>query len=274
MTPSSRTSVGSNASASGASIRRTCARGSRSGRPSPRRSRRSTSSTHRARSGTHHCEGLSRKARPPAVQATPPRRRPRLPALAAVDDVRRDARAVADPEAHRDQAAVSRRLDAWARRVDRVPCGRLGRRRVHRELQRHGAGDLDARRQGRLAAEPAAEERVVARDLGRQARRAHDARTCLGPAALERQGALVEVRRLGDRVVADRPLRRRLLRCAQRAPLRARPPAAEVPLGARRELQDHVERGDHRRGAVHRRLLRPGARGAHARRADGSGRAA
>ena len=167
----------------------------------------------------------------------------------------------------RRRSACDRRsaidLVARHRLADRVPRGRLGGRRVRRQLPRHGrrrsrwttATSLWRRRT------PQREDGVVARGLGRPARRPRDGRasSASSPRANGR-AALALRRRLAGRVVADRARRRRLLRHLERPRLRARPAphalALDVPLG----LQDHLVRGDRRRHALHRRLLRPAAR--------------
>ena len=79
-------------------------------------------------------------------------------ARAPVADVRR--RRAPDAGARRDQpaAAVPGRLVARHRLADRVPGGRLRRRRLHRQLQRHGLRALDAQRQGALATTDARRE--------------------------------------------------------------------------------------------------------------------
>ena len=77
------------------------------------------------------------------------------------------------------------------------------------------------------------------------------------PEPRQRSSRVELERRLGDRVVADRRERDRLLRHRERRDVRARPAHApgEVAQVSRRE--DHLERRDRRRQALHRGLQRP-----------------
>ncbi len=116
-----------------------------------------------------------RAAAPLPAQA--PRRRPRLPREPPVADVRRDPRADAGAPGNPRQAALPRRLEPRPRHPDRVPGGRLGRRRVHREQPRHRAGDLDAERARALAPRhPPREDGRLARGRRRRPGRPRDGR--------------------------------------------------------------------------------------------------
>ena len=163
---------------------------------------------------------------------------------------------------HPRQAAVPRRLEPRPRLADRVPGGRLGRRRVHRQHPRHRAGALDAERDacsgardirhGKMAASPA----VVGDDLVVHGMdgvvRVLDRRTGRLRLAF-RVGSPIE----SSPIVRDRidyfgawngnvyalDLRTRKLRWVYRA-----------------GCEDHLERRDRRPDALHRRLRRPAAR--------------
>ena len=89
----------------------------------------------------------------------------RLPARSPVADVRRDRDTRADAVAHSPAAAVSNRLEPRARQPDRVPGGRRRRRRVHRQRTRDDSRDLDADREGAVAARHAARTRWRPRPL-------------------------------------------------------------------------------------------------------------
>ena len=83
---------------------------------------------------------------------------------------------------------------------------------------------VDARRHRDLAARHAArEDGVLARGLGRRARRARDGRPRLGAPPLRRPPPLALHRRLADRILAGRDRRRRRLRRLERDDHGARP---------------------------------------------------
>ena len=181
---------------------------------------------------------------------------------AAVDDVRRDAERDAGAAAIRDPAAVPRRLDARARRADRVPGSRLRRRRVHRERTRHGPRDLDARRARRSGAQT--------RRTGRWRRRPRSSAATLVVHGMDghvwvlhrSDGRLLLALHVGSPIESSPVVarRRRLLRRLERPSTRSTCRRTSVRWTALRRLQDHLVRGDRRRDALHRRLLRPRAR--------------
>ena len=138
-------------------------------------------------------------------------------------------------------AAVPGRLVARSRHADRVPGGRLGRRRVHRERPGDRARARYARWKRDLASRHAArEDGRVARGLARPGDRPRHGRPRLGAPPLRRQAALALHDRLADRVLAGRDRRRRRLRRMERHDHGARPAHASGALAQGRRLQGHV----------------------------------
>ena len=190
-------------------------------------------------------------------------------------DVRRDADARAGAVAHPAAPAVPHRVERRPRHADRVPRGRRRRRRVHRQRARDDPRDLDALRPRALAARHAVrEDGVVAGRRRARARLPHDGR----PRVRARPRDRARLRwhyddRLAGRVVADRAARRRLLRRLERPALRPRPAHAPAALDALARREDHLERRDRGRHALHRRLRRPALGALAAHRRDALGRA-
>ena len=197
---------------------------------------------------------------------------PRLPAGSPVADVRRDRKPRADADAHSTAAAVSHRVVARARHVDRVPRRSRGRRRVHRQRRRDDPRHLDAHRPRAVASRHAVRtDGVVARGRRPGSGLPLDERPRDRARPRDRKRGLAGRVRLADRVVADRRGRRRLLRRVGRSPRRARPAHEACALDALPRREDHVERRNCRRSSLHRRLRRTALGSVTAYRCDAVG---
>ena len=159
--------------------------------------------------------------------------------------------------AHPHPSAVQDCLVRAARRAHRVPRRRRQRGRVRRQPQWDGVRDHDAPRPRAVAPPHERDDGVVARRVRHRARPPLDERARVAARSRDRQRALELPGRIADRVVAERPRRRRLLRHLGRARDRARPAHASRAVDAAPRREDHLERGDRGRHALHRRLRGP-----------------
>ena len=157
----------------------------------------------------------------------------RLPAGAAVADVRRDAATRAQAQTHIRLRPPFRIVwSARPRHADRVPRRRRRRCRVHRQCARDDPRDLDAHRQGAVASRHAErEDGVVARRRRVGARLSHDGRPRV---VLDRATGRQRWDTSFGSPIESSPIvqrRHRLLRRLERPALRARPRARTACAG-------------------------------------------